>query len=245
MQTVFAQGVRDDFGPEFKLEVEKKSQGGVSISYMPRWFKRGMEVEFLAVGFVSAPPNAELARLRGYLLPVAHGFLGAGSWWHRDSDRLEHVIGCFSAHIVGMSETSGGLGGIRSVDLAGPDWIEVHRDAKSLLEPQDLDERRKIGKDFRERRQDFRFQLALAHYHSLNSPEVASEGMARGLGPLEIFELEVANLYTLARALKVKEIIPRIIKAFTPEIQTYLNRQPTPRELTQLIAKLNRRNDIP
>lgn len=88
MQPLFAEGVMRGFGQDFLLDSYLSNHGRVSISLLFRETRYGIETEFLATGFADAPRVVTSHDFHGYLLPLAHGHLGAGSWW-RSKTRSE------------------------------------------------------------------------------------------------------------------------------------------------------------
>jgi len=246
MQPLFAEGVMGKFGQDFLLDSFVSNQGRVSISLFFRETKYGMEAEFLATGFADAPRVVTSHDFHGYLLPLAHGLLGAGSWWDRKADQRGAFVESVVGSVIEMASISKTRGGLRSVDLVGPNLEEIYTFTKDLLGKSDLEERKKLGRELREERQNYRFQLALSHYHQL----IPGEGMQAGSAtPLhEIWEdkdRSIAQLYTLARALGVKEIIPRIQRVLFPGAFGDNGEAPSAKEISVSIAKLKRNFVIP
>lgn len=145
--------------------------------------------------------------------------------------------------MAGISKVRGGL---RSVDLAGPNLEEIYTFNKELVEKSDLEERKKLGRELREERQNYRFQVALSHYHQLIPGEGMQTDSATRLHEIrEYKDRSIAQLYTLARALGVKEIIPRIQRVLLPTTFGDNGEAPSAREISVSIAKLKRNFVIP
>jgi len=117
---------------------------------------------------------------------------------------------------------------------------------KDLLGKSDLEERKKLGREFREKRQNYRFQVALSHYHQI-IPKAGMQGgsTTRQHEIREHKDLSIAQLYSLARALGVKEIIPRIQRALLPSAFGDGGEVPSAKEISVSIAKFKRNFVIP
>lgn len=242
MQPLFAQGVRHNFGENFVMSAYPGNRGSISISFWSREEKHANQMEFLAVGFASMPRGLGSSSINGYLLPLAHGFLGAGSWWNQQPYQVQNIIEDAKSAVVALAEISRELGGLRSVNLVGPDLFQ---DFKDLVEFEDLETRRRIGRELRDKRQEAKFQLALTHYHQLGELEDLKERFpSMPFHDPETMYMAVAQLYTLSRAMGVKEIIPKIIGALSNELYEE-SAKPTPREISVRIAKYKRNFLIP
>jgi len=207
--------------------------------------KKAIEAEILVTGFVRDPENQ--SEFQTYLLPLLSFELPV---WPRDgfSERFtdyasklnesafmaEKELEKLFSPLYELTLASQIAGGLRTVRIG---TSELGNDRKVPRES-----------DVRGLRQDRRFEIARAHFQAHQAlQEQPVSGTLLKVGrqaSVTIEELRFANLYSLARAIGVKEIAPRILSDDVREVGFQQKISPSS-EFTVLVARLKRAGVIP
>ena len=240
---------RLDYLAELRSGDSSSGHGHFVISAEFRATKRALIGEVLITGMVSEA-NHE-SPYQYHLLPLLHmqiplvmrteatgKFSEVAESFSQLETRAISELKKMGTHLAELALVSRKAGGLKSVRIASP---ESEADGRSPSE-----------RDVRGIRQLRRFETARAHAQShFSIRETPVEGDQIQIGKQVRFsfaELRFANLYTLARALGVKEISPKIFSkdgvTQTEEVRLQMGSNPQ-NELTVLVARLKRAGVIP
>jgi hypothetical protein len=242
-------GFRLDYLTELRSEDSSYGHGHFVMSAEFRATKRAIMGEILVTGLVSeasheSPYQYQLLPLLSLNIPLVGRVNPSG--------KLSEIAESFSQlerkaieqleqlhpHLSELCLVSRRAGGLKSVRINVSDLDGESSDSNA--------------RDTREIRQHRKFEIARAHAQAhFALRKIPFEGEQIKIGKQAGFsfaELRFANLYTLARALGVKEISPRIFsKAGEPKTSEIDMRMGTntQNELTVLVARLKRAGVIP
>ncbi|CAB4544081.1 MAG: hypothetical protein F2536_02370 [Actinobacteria bacterium] len=207
--------------------------------------KKAIEAEILVTGFVRDPENQ--SEFQTYLLPLlsfelpvwpregsSERFTDYASKLNESAFMAEKELEQLFRPLYELAMASQRAGGLRAVRIG---TSELGNDRKGPRES-----------DIRGLRQDRRFEIARAHlqaHQAVQEQLVAGTSLKVGRqASITIEELRFANLYSLARAIGVKEIAPRILSDDVREVGFQQKIDPTS-EFTVLVARLKRAGVIP
>jgi hypothetical protein len=220
-------------------------QGQFVISAEFKASKKAIEAEVLVTGFIRGPESqspyqAYLLPLLSFQLPVvarlvtSERFSDYASGLSELALLAEQTLERLYGPIYELAQASQKAGGLRSVRIASSE-LSIDRTGAGDL-------------DIRSMRQDRRFEIARAHVQAhLATQELPGNAEPIKVGKQSVISVEefrFANLYSLARAIGVKEIAPRILSEQVEEAELQQKLE-SPSDFTVLVARLKRAGVIP
>ncbi len=219
--------------------------GQLVISAEFKASKRAIEAEILVTGFVEEPEHESpfqhhLLPLLNFTIPLVprrpdvDRFSAIASNLQSLAEEAAEVLDRLDFPLYELALQSKKAGGLKEIRLKLADSSSEQKGPKD--------------NDIRRIRQDRKFEIARAHVKAhLANRELPLEGEEIRVGRQTTFttnEVKFANLYTLARAIGVKEIAPRILGDEVDEFE--FQKQVDPKtEFTVLVARLRRAKVIP
>jgi hypothetical protein len=244
-----SRGFRLDYLAELRSEDSSSEHGHYVMSAEFKATPRAITAEILVTGLVSEPSHE--SPLQHHLLPLVSltiPLIPRTESTGRFSDLAESLadleiraikeLGRLQFPLAVLADTSRKAGGLKAVR------INLGESAEDKKGPSQ--------NDLRGLRQRRRFEIARAHAQAhfvlRELPKHEEQIQISGQARFTFAELRFANLYTLARALGVKEISPKIFskegETLTDEITLQMGPNPQ-NELTVLVARLKRAGVIP